>query len=365
MKKIIVVLFLICLAYGEWQKGGEVALPKSIQVNDLTINNSGEVWILSGSSILKLEGPTKNPVLIQEIPDGKLLAVQDRVFILDNLNRLITLDPVKTDLALPTKLLFDAASQISTIAVDNNQLIAVLGANQLSFASHKEVFGTLITNADRFGVIPLADYNNTQTPLFTLTNNRIYSWTGGAYNNTEKYQSNLLYSATNNILDFSTDQRGNLYVLFSDSIVVLGTNGEYIRKISIDNMSLGSRILTNPTNNDLILFDPLDKTLSFLSNVRDDDRGDIIVLNKNVPNPVDNYTQIEFTINQSLSLTITIYNLIGEPVKVITKGHYSKGTYRVTWNADDESGDLVPNGVYFYRLESARGVAIRQLIVLR
>ncbi len=52
-------------------------------------------------------------------------------------------------------------------------------------------------------------------------------------------------------------------------------------------------------------------------------------------------------------------------MKLIAKDRFLQGTHRVTWKAKDEKGNLVPNGVYFYRLESNRGVAIRQLIVLR
>jgi hypothetical protein len=365
MKKLLVVLFFICLALGEWQQSGEIALPKSIRVNDLTINSTGEIWILSASSILKIETASKSPVLIQEIPDGKIFAVQDEIFVVDNLNRLIILDPDKGEPARPTELTFNTPSQISTITADNKEFFIVLEPNQLTFGSDDKKLGSIITNADKFSVIPSADYSSTRTPLFTLINNQIYSWTGGTFMDTEDYKSQLLFSASNSILDLSTDQSGNLYVLFSDSIVVLSTEGDYKRKIDIDNLPQGSKILTNPANNNLILFNQFDKTLKIFSSVRSDESSDVIVLNKNVPNPVDNHTEIEFIINQPLSLTITVYNLIGEPVKVLAKGHYPKGSHRIIWRADDEGGDFVPNGVYFYRLKSSKGVAIRQLVVLR
>lgn len=57
--------------------------------------------------------------------------------------------------------------------------------------------------------------------------------------------------------------------------------------------------------------------------------------------------------------------MIGEPVKTITQGSYNKGRFRVRWDGKDESGRILPNGVYFYRLESKKGVTIRQLIILR
>jgi len=365
MKKLAVILLFLCLAFGAWQQSGEITLPKSIQVNDLTISNSGEIWILSASALLKLEATSKSPLLIQEISDGKVLAAQDEIYILDNTSRLVFLNPSKEEVAQPTRLTFNSPDGIAAINADNDRYVLVLESNQLNFCSKEKILGSIITNADKFTVVPLADYSDTQTPLFTLANNRISSWTGGTFKNIENYRSRLLYSASNTILDFTADENGNLFVLFSDSIVVLGLSGEYKQKISIETMPLGSKILTNPANNNLVLFNRFDKTLEILSNIRADDRGEIVALHKNHPNPVDNLTDFEFTINQPLNLTITIYNLIGEPVKVIAKGHYAKGTHQVTWHADDDKGNLVPNGVYFYRLESEKGVAIRQLIVLR
>jgi hypothetical protein len=365
MKKLFVVLFLTCLALGDWQQSGEIILPKGIQVNDLAINNSGEVWILSASSILKLEGTSKSPLLVQEIQGGKILTADDYVYIVDNLNQLIILDPTKQEGTQPIKTTLNNPSQINVLTTDSKRIFMALEPEQLIFLTEEKTVGTISTRADKFSTIPAANYNSTQTPFFTLNNNRIYSWSGGTYMNAENYTGELLYSASQNILDFTVDQGGNLFVLFSDSIVMLNPEGDFKRKIDITHVSPNSRILNNPTNNNLILFDQLDKTLKILSSVSQDEKGDIIVLNKNNPNPVDNYTKIEFTINQPLNLTITVYNLIGEPVKVIARGYYQKGTHQIVWNADDESGHLVPNGVYFYRLESIKGVAIRQLIVLR
>lgn len=364
MKKLFVVLFLTSLALGDWQQSGEIILPKGIQVNDLTINYSGEIWILSASSLLKLEGTSKSPLLVQEVQGGKILAVDDDVFIVDNLNRLSILDPAKEG-TQPIKATLNNPSQISVLTANNERIFMTLEPEQLTFLTEEKIIGTISTRADKFSIMPAANYSSTQTPFFTLNNNRIYSWSGGTYMNTENYTGELLYSASQNILDFTADQGGNLFVLFSDSIVMLNTDGDFKRKIDITHVSPNSKILNNPTNNNLILFDQLDKTLKILSSVSRNEKGDIVVLNKNTPNPVDNYTKIEFTINQPLSLTITVYNLIGEPVKVIARGYYPKGTHQIVWNADDESGHLVPNGVYFYRLESIKGVAIRQLIVLR
>ncbi len=368
MKKLLVIVFLICIALGEWQQSDEIALPKGIQVNDLTINSSGELWILSTSSILKFETASRDLLTIQEFKGGKRLVVPgEKAYVVDNGNQLFTLELSTEGSIEPTNLVFKSPGQIGSATADNKPYFIIQEPHHLAFLNINDETQTALvsTSVERFSTIPLADYGDKQTPLYTLANNRVYSWTGGTFDNPESYQKNIIYSASNRILDLCADRKGNLFVLFTDSIVVLEPDGDYKTKVEIDKLPLKSEILTNPANNNIVIFDQFHKSLKILSGVSKSASEDIIILNSNRPNPVDNYTEIEFTINQSLDLTITIYNLIGEPVKVIARGRYLKGLHRAIWRADDERGNLVPNGIYFYRLESKKGVAIRQLIVLR
>jgi hypothetical protein len=366
MKKLAVIFFLVCIALGQWQQSNEIALPKGIQVNDLVINSLGELWVLSNSSILKYERAAKNPFLIQEISDGKALTVIDEVvYVVDKSNRLLSLAITGGSLITPGSLVFNSPAQISHADIDAEPILILREPGRLVFTDSKNVLGFISTNAERVSIIPTADYGNINTPLFTLTNNRIYAWTGGTIDNPANYRKKVLYSASHKILDFSTDRFGNVFVLFSDSVVALDTTGSYKNRIIIDQVPLGSKILTTPVKNNVVVYDHAHKSIKTLTGIKPNQRNDIIALTNNHPNPVDNYTEIEFSVGQFLDLTITVYNLIGEPVKVIARGRFPKGTHRVIWHAVDERGNLVPNGIYFYRLESKKGVAIKQLTVLR
>jgi hypothetical protein len=190
-------------------------------------------------------------------------------------------------------------------------------------------------------------------------------WSGGNFRNPVEYISRKIFEATTNILDFTADKNGNLYLLFSDSVIVLDTGGKYTTKIEVENLAPGSRIISNSAGNTLYLFDKLKNSVRILSQSKTKTTGEIVTLEKNIPNPVDNFTEIQFTLSEPLDVILTVYNLIGEPVKVIARDYYPEGIHRIIWNITDEKGNLVPNGVYFYRLETKKGVAIRQLIVLR
>lgn len=364
MKRLSVIIFLVCLASGAWQSSEEITLTKIDKVNDLAINDNGEMWILSPAAVSKIDAKSGNLLLLKQVQSATVLAILgESAYVVDKSGRLL-IYPTDNENAIATGLQFNNPTQMTALSINGSPGIIVREPNRLVFATPFEIFGSITTAADRFAVIPRADYTERNTPLFTLNGNRIFAWTGGRFMNAPNYTSTLVYSASSNILDFCADKRGNLYVLFTDSITVIDHEGEYKGKIGVGHVSYGSKILTNPKTNDLVLFDQLARSIQVVSETGRK-AEELIVLDKNTPNPVDNYTEISFTLSEPLDLTITIYNLIGEPVKLIARDRYLNGTHRVIWNADDEQGNLVPNGVYFYRLESKKGVAIRQLIVLR
>lgn len=366
MKKLIVILFFACFALGDWYQSKEISLPKGIQVNDLTISNTGELWLLSASSVLKYETASDNPFLVQEFRNGKLLAVHDNIlYVIDQSSHLTLFTLNKEGLTMSQELTTPMPMRISTALVDGTPYLVVQEPTQLAFVFEDNITSVINGNFKKFSTIPSADYSNSNSPVYTLSDNRIKTWTGGTAINGETYKSTVIYSASQTIFDFTIDKTGSIYVLFADSVVVLEAEGSYKAKIDIENIPSGSRIFVHPSNNTVYLYNSILKNLRVLTPSQKTGSREIITLNVNQPNPVDNYTEIEFSVSQPLDLSIIVYNLIGEPVKVITKRHYAKGTHRVVWHADDERGNLVPNGIYFYRLESSKGVAIRQLIVLR
>jgi|GEM_PF-686288 len=368
MKRYIVIFCLICIAYGEWHQTREITLPKGIQVNDLSISNSGELWILSTSSILKYEAASENPFLIQEFQRGRILAVhRGKVYVIDQTNQLFVIDVSDQGYSPSNEIILSSPRHLAVIGsdIDSEPHIIVQEINQLSIITNKQLIGQIPTSVDRFTTVPLGDYSSPETPIYSLAQNRVYAWTNGTVQSIQDYQKTQIFSAAHAIFDIAADKSGNVFVLFSDSVVVIDPSGVYKTTVSIDHVPMNSLILYNPANDNVFIYNRSQKTIAVLSSSNRYATDEMITLHSNQPNPVDNYTEIEFTLNQPLDLTLTIYNLIGEPVKVLAEGRYTKGTHRVVWRVTDERGSLVPNGIYFYRLDSKKGVAIRQLIVLR
>lgn len=69
------------------------------------------------------------------------------------------------------------------------------------------------------------------------------------------------------------------------------------------------------------------------------------------PNPFSKETKIEFEIQNSESVNISIFNQNGQLVKEILNGNYlNNGKFQVIWDGTDNSGSDVADGMYFYKI---------------
>ncbi len=78
-------------------------------------------------------------------------------------------------------------------------------------------------------------------------------------------------------------------------------------------------------------------------------------LDKNYPNPFNNNTTINFALLDRKKVTISVYNIRGEKIKILTNKEYSKGYYSVNWDGRDINGVPVSSGVYFYQMTTRDG----------
>jgi hypothetical protein len=105
-----------------------------------------------------------------------------------------------------------------------------------------------------------------------------------------------------------------------------------------------------------------------LTNVRNNDRGfipDDFSLSNAYPNPFNPQTNIDFRLAQASQVRITIYNVLGQQINVLVNEELAPGSYTVTWNGTNDSGILVPSGVYLYRLEAGSFSQTKKVMFLK
>lgn len=83
-------------------------------------------------------------------------------------------------------------------------------------------------------------------------------------------------------------------------------------------------------------------------------------LKQNFPNPFNPTTNIVYSIPKSGFVTIKIYNILGQEVKVLANRMMNPGTYNVTFDASS-----LNSGVYFYSLTVDNFAQVKKMILLK
>ena len=86
----------------------------------------------------------------------------------------------------------------------------------------------------------------------------------------------------------------------------------------------------------------------------------------NYPNPFNPSTTISFSIPDESDIELMIYNIKGQKIKTLANEQYSKGEHSIVWNGDDDSGNLVRSGIYFYKLNvNGKTEAVKKCLLLK
>ncbi|MBM2815935.1 MAG: putative repeat protein, partial [Ignavibacteria bacterium] len=70
-------------------------------------------------------------------------------------------------------------------------------------------------------------------------------------------------------------------------------------------------------------------------------------------------------IPEKTGFQIEIYNSLGNKVRTISNYGNSLGNYNVNWDGMDNSGQLVPNGIYYCHLIAGSVIDIKGITIIR
>ena len=88
-------------------------------------------------------------------------------------------------------------------------------------------------------------------------------------------------------------------------------------------------------------------------------------LYQNFPNPFNPETVIQFDVAKRTEMNISVYNLLGQRVKTLLNKNMETGTYTLKWNGRDDTGSMLPSGMYFYELKSPLFTSVKKLVLVR
>ena len=88
-------------------------------------------------------------------------------------------------------------------------------------------------------------------------------------------------------------------------------------------------------------------------------------LGANYPNPFNPATIIPFTVSAGVGdVDLTIYNVLGQPVRHVWAGPLEAGVHRLAWDGRDGQGQSVAAGVYLVRLHQGDQTRTRKMVKL-
>ncbi|MCI0495098.1 CotH kinase family protein, partial [candidate division KSB1 bacterium] len=86
---------------------------------------------------------------------------------------------------------------------------------------------------------------------------------------------------------------------------------------------------------------------------------------QNYPNPFNASTRIQFNLPAPCHVSLKIFNLSGQMIKILVDGKLSAGILMFDWNGQDGWGNPVASGTYFCQLKTETFQATRKMVLLR
>jgi len=103
-------------------------------------------------------------------------------------------------------------------------------------------------------------------------------------------------------------------------------------------------------------------TIDAIVGIDDDESGLPLSfeLYQNFPNPFNASTEIKFALPEQSEVTIDIFNILGQRVKLLKEGLLPAGYYKIQWDASE-----ISSGVYYYRIIADDFVEVKKMTLLK
>jgi alpha-amylase len=85
----------------------------------------------------------------------------------------------------------------------------------------------------------------------------------------------------------------------------------------------------------------------------------------NYPNPFNPTTTITYQIPQAGRVSLKIYNMLGQVVRILVDAEVAAGLHATVWDGKNSRGEPVASGVYIYRLEAGEVVKTKKMLLTK
>ncbi len=101
----------------------------------------------------------------------------------------------------------------------------------------------------------------------------------------------------------------------------------------------------------------------------DDDNENLLpaqyTLYQNYPNPFNPVTRIDYNLPVASNVTLKVYNILGQEVKLLVNSREKPGHKTVYWDGKNNTDSPVATGLYFYRLTAGDFTETKKMLLLK
>ena len=83
-------------------------------------------------------------------------------------------------------------------------------------------------------------------------------------------------------------------------------------------------------------------------------------LSQNYPNPFNPITNIEFSVPKTGIVKLTVFDILGREIALLVNENLNTGTYKADFDASN-----LPNGVYFYKMQTENFTDVKKMILIK
>jgi hypothetical protein len=91
----------------------------------------------------------------------------------------------------------------------------------------------------------------------------------------------------------------------------------------------------------------------------------VFAVEQNYPNPFNPTTTIKYAIPHDEHVVIEVYNIVGQKVRTVVNEQQKAGRHAALWQSDNDVGQKVGSGVYFYRVTAGDNTVVRKMLLVK
>ncbi len=228
----------------------------------------------------------------------------------------------------------------------NSQTKAIFSETSLTLEQDGTVYLTIDSPEQIGGIQFSLEYDTNKLslgkPLISESNQHFTIYSG--------MDSNLV-----NVVAFSLE--GGILDLSSPVLMIpLSAKGEYLgsTELMVKDFILsspgGNKINLKITAGEIFILPELPKKFK---------------LTQNYPNPFNSETVIRYDLPEDAIIKLSIYNVLGQKIRVLEDGILSAGFHAAVWDGKDENGKPLSSGEYIFSLKVGVNAHSMKMVLLK